>query len=131
DVRARINKSFIPQLLYFKDLVFGSEGFFEPHDNFLFQEINDSNEIIFAAEGKLQRNGMCNEALANRADDVIEISAHADHLVYVAHPGSSGRRRRNGDAAFALLLHPVHRGGTFVHGTDLVSDTRIKQDALS
>src|SRR5215475_12632037 len=72
NIRARINESFVPQLLYFKNLVFSSESFLEPDDNFLLEEIDDADEIIFATERKLQRNRMSTEALANRADDVIK-----------------------------------------------------------
>jgi len=51
-------------------------------------------------------------------------------LFVEAVPGSSRRRGGNRNAAFAFLLHPVHRGSTFVHGTDLVGDTRVEPDAL-
>ena len=37
---------------------------------------------------------------------------------------------RNGDAAFAFLLHPVSRGGTVVRFTNLVNHTRVKQDTF-
>ena len=36
----------------------------------------------------------------------------------------------NGDAALALLLHPVHRGGAFVDLARAVDATGVKQDAL-
>ena len=36
----------------------------------------------------------------------------------------------DGDAAFALLLHPVGRGGTVVHFPDLVDHPRVEEDAL-
>ena len=45
-------------------------------------------------------------------------------------PRSSRRRRRDRDPALALLLHPVHHGGAFVHFADLISHTRVEQDAL-
>src|SRR5205814_6818671 len=139
-----------------------------------------ADEIIFATEGELEGDGMSTETLANGADDVVKIRAHAVHLVHetnardailvglapngfrlrlhagdrvkhanraVEHaqgafdfdsevhvprriddvdailfveavPRSSRRRGRNRDAAFAFLLHPVHRGSAFVHGTD-------------
>jgi hypothetical protein len=48
----------------------------------------------------------------------------------VALPRSGGRGGRNGDAALALLLHQVHRGRAFVDRPDLISHTRIEQDAL-
>jgi hypothetical protein len=48
----------------------------------------------------------------------------------VALPEGGGSRGRDSDAAFALLLHPVHRGGAVVHFAELVRHTRVKQDAL-
>src|SRR5579862_6069604 len=51
-------------------------------------------------------------------------------LLVVTRPRSRGRRGRNRNAAFALLLHPVHGGRAFIHRTDLVSHTRIEQDAF-
>src|SRR5580658_6070586 len=45
-------------------------------------------------------------------------------------PGCRSGRGRDRDAALALLLHPVHYRGTFVHFADLVSHTRIEQDSL-
>ena len=45
-------------------------------------------------------------------------------------PGSRGRRGRDGDPAFALLIHPVHHRRAFVHFADLVGDTGIEKDAL-
>ncbi len=62
--------------------------------------------------------------VARRIDDVDAIG------LVEALPGSGGRGGRNGDSALALLLHPVHHGGAFVHFADLVGHTRIKQDAL-
>src|SRR6204780_1500809 len=46
-------------------------------------------------------------------------------------PGSRRRSGRDRDSALALLLHPVHYRGAFVHFANLVSHTRIEQDALS
>jgi len=37
-------------------------------------------------------------------------------------------RRRDGDAALLLLLHPVHHGGAFVDLADLVADTGVEED---
>ena len=39
-------------------------------------------------------------------------------------------RRRDGDAALLLLLHPVHRGRTVMHFANLVTDAGVEQDAL-
>src|SRR5215831_6919014 len=41
-------------------------------------------------------------------------------------PGGSGCRRRDRNTALALLLHPVHRGGTVVDFADLIGHTRIE-----
>ena len=46
-------------------------------------------------------------------------------------PRTGGGGGSNRDSALLLLLHPVHRGGTFVHFTDLVGDACVEQDALS
>ncbi len=62
--------------------------------------------------------------VARRIDNVDAV-----HLVEPL-PGSSGGRGRNRDSALALLLHPVHRGSAFVDFADLISHTRIEQDAL-
>jgi len=45
-------------------------------------------------------------------------------------PEAGGRSRRDRDATFLLLFHPVHRGRAVVDLTDLVVHTRIEQDAL-
>ena len=42
--------------------------------------------------------------------------------------GRSGRRNR--DAAFLFLFHPVHGGGTVVHFAQLVVDAGKEQDAF-
>ncbi len=46
-------------------------------------------------------------------------------------PQAGRSRRGNGDASLALLLHPVHRRGAFMHLADAVNTTGIKEDALS
>src|SRR5712692_7308133 len=192
DVGAGIDERLVPELPHGKCLELRPQGFLEPHDHFLFQEIDDADEIIFAAEGKLEGDWVGTESLADGADDVVEIRAHAVHLVHetdprhavlvrlapyrfglrlhardgieYAHravqyaqralhfhrevhvarriddidavflveavPGRRRRRARDGDAALAFLLHPVHGGRAFVHRTDLVGHTRIEQDAL-
>ena len=45
-------------------------------------------------------------------------------------PGAGRRRGRNRDAALLLLFHPVHGRSAFVHLSDAVRLSRIKQDAL-
>src|SRR5882762_3871293 len=81
DVGARVNEGFVPQFFDFEDFKLGAEGLFQPHNHFLFEEVDDADEIVFAAEGELQGNGMRAETLANGADDVVKVRAHAVHLV--------------------------------------------------
>src|SRR5918995_582655 len=45
-------------------------------------------------------------------------------------PEAGRRRRRDGDPALLLLLHPVHHGGAFVYLADLVRNSGVEQDAL-
>jgi hypothetical protein len=45
-------------------------------------------------------------------------------------PEAGGRGRRNRDAAFLFLLHPVHHRGAFVDLADLVRNPRVEEDAL-
>ena len=45
-------------------------------------------------------------------------------------PGDGGSGRRDGDAAFLLLRHPVHHGRALVDLADLVRLSRVIQDAL-
>ena len=65
--------------------------------------------------------------VARGVDDVDPM-----HRIIAGHPfpeaGGGGRRDR--DAAFLFLLHPVHRRGAVVHLAQFVVDPRIEQDAL-
>ena len=46
----------------------------------------------------------------------------------VPEAGGCGGSDRN--TAFLFLLHPVHRGGAFMHLTDLVVDTGVIENPL-
>src|SRR6202795_4681391 len=81
NVWTRINEGFVPKLFDFENFEFCAESLFEPHDHFLLNEIDDADEIIFAAEGKLQRYGVRAKTLADGADYVVEVRAHAVHFV--------------------------------------------------
>src|SRR5712671_6447458 len=191
-IRAGVYESLVPKLFDFKDLKLRAESFLQPNHDFLFEEIDDADEIVFPAERELQRYRARAETLLDGADDVIEIRAHAVHLVHKANarhavfvrlapygfrlwlhagygvehadcaiqhaqraldfhgevhvtrsidnidaiflaeavPRSRGRRAGDGDPALTLLLHPIHRRGAFIHGTNLVGHTGIEQDAL-
>jgi len=58
--------------------------------------------------------------MAWRVDDV-------DAMVFPEAGGGSGG---DGDAAFLLLLHPVHRGGSFVNLADSMDAPCVVQDSL-
>jgi len=47
-----------------------------------------------------------------------------------ATPKTGGSRRGNGDAAFLLLLHPIHGGSTVVHLTYFVRHTGVIENAF-
>src|SRR5271168_4713817 len=81
DVWARIDEGLVPQLRDRELFKLRAERLFEPNDNFFFQEVDDADVVVFAAERELQRHGMSAEALPNGANHVIEIRAHAVHLV--------------------------------------------------
>jgi hypothetical protein len=51
-------------------------------------------------------------------------------LFLFLHPGAGRRGGRDGDAALALLLHPVRNGRAFMHFTDLVDHAGVKENAL-
>src|SRR6266849_6436172 len=183
NIRLRIHERLLPKLLHGKSLEFRAQRLFQPNNYLFLEEIDDPDEVIFAAERKLEGNGVGSEALANGANDVIEVRSHAVHLVHktdardaifirlapygfrlrlhagdgVEHahravqnaqralhfhgevhvarcindidaiplaeaiPRGSRSRARDGDAALALLLHPVHGGRAFIHRTDLVA----------
>src|SRR5258708_8934334 len=58
--------------------------------------------------------------MAGRVDDI--------DAVIVPETGRRGRRDR--DAALLLLLHPIHRGGAFMHLADLVGAASIVEHTL-
>src|SRR5437868_2152748 len=77
------------------------------------------------AHGALHLDGEVH--VAGGVDDVDAVLGEGQvHALPEAGGGSRGDR----DAAFLLLLHPVHGGGAIVHFTDLVVHTGIEQDAL-
>ena len=45
-------------------------------------------------------------------------------------PRASGGGRRNGDAAFLFLFHPIHGRSAFMDLSDAVRPAGIEQDAL-
>ena len=63
-------------------------------------------------------------------DGEVDVAGGVDDVETLAVPERGGRGRRDGDAALLLLLHPVHRRGTFVHFADLVALAGVIKDAL-
>ncbi len=60
----------------------------------------------------------------------IDVAGRINNVDANVAPGAGRRRGRNRDAALLLLLHPVHGRSAFVHLSDAVRPSRIKQDAL-
>ena len=185
-------KGRIPELLDGENVVLSAQGVVAPDDDALVDEIDDTDEGIFFAEGELEGNRVGGQALTHRADTVVEVGADAVHLVHEgdardailiglapdgfrlgldsgdriedghctiqnpertlhldgevhmargiddvdavffaeSFPEGGGGRGSDGDAPLALLLHPVHRGGAFVHFTELVGHAGVEKDAL-
>src|SRR5207344_1340833 len=60
----------------------------------------------------------------------IDVAGGVDNVEALAFPERGGRGGGDGDATLLLLLHPVHRRGTFVHFADLVALAGVIKDAL-
>ena len=61
----------------------------------------------------------------------IHVAGRIDNVDADVAPGAGRGRGRNGDVALLLLLHPVHGGSAFMHLSDTMRLSRVKQDALS
>ena len=60
----------------------------------------------------------------------IDVAGRINNIDANVAPGAGRGRGCNRDAALLLLLHPVHGSRAFVHLSDAVRPSRIKQDAL-
>ena len=60
----------------------------------------------------------------------VHVSGGVDEVDLLFTPETGRGGGGDGDAAFLLLGHPVHRGCTLVHLAELVVDPRIVEDAL-
>mmetsp|Transcript_67250 Transcript_67250/g.146582 ORF Transcript_67250/g.146582 Transcript_67250/m.146582 type:complete len:536 (+) Transcript_67250:681-2288(+) len=60
----------------------------------------------------------------------VYVSWRVDDVDAVILPKARGGRTRDGDAALALLLHPVHDGLALMHLADLVRAASVVEDAL-
>src|SRR5581483_9522706 len=58
----------------------------------------------------------------------VDVARRVDDVDAVIAPEAGRRGRRDGDAAFLFLLHPVHDGGAFVDFTNLVRNPGVEQD---
>ena len=168
--------------------IFRAHGVVLPDNRLHVDQVDDALELVFLADGKLNRDGLGTEALADGIDGMLEIGTHLVNLVdetnsrdavliglapdffrlrlHAVHrvkhrdravehaqrtfdfrreidvagrinnidanvaPGAGRGRGRNRNAALLLLLHPVHGGSAFVHLSDAVRLSGIKQDAL-
>src|SRR5262249_32945276 len=63
-------------------------------------------------------------------DGEIDVPGGVDDVETLLTPEGSGRRRRYGDAALLLLLHPVHGGCALMDLAHLVGFAGIKEDPL-
>ena len=63
-------------------------------------------------------------------DGEVDVSRGVDDVDLDVVPESGGRGGGDGDAAFLLLLHPVHGGGAVVDLADLVGLAGVEEDAL-
>ena len=176
-------------------LELGALGAVVPVDSLHPHQIDDPFELVFGADGKLDRHRVRLQARLNLLIHAQKICARAIHLVHEAqardavlvclpphrlglrlhpahraqhgagavehaqaalhfdrevhvagrvddvdavlgqravHPLPEARRGsgRDGDAAFLLLLHPVHDGGAVVHLAQLVRYPGVEKDAL-
>ncbi len=60
----------------------------------------------------------------------IDVTGRIDDVNLMLSPVAGNGRRRDGDAAFALLFHPIGHRRTVVHVAHAVRATRIEQDPL-
>ena len=63
-------------------------------------------------------------------DREVDVAGRVDDVDPVALPLAGGRRGGDRDAAFLLLLHPVHDGGALVDLAHLVGAAGVVEDAL-
>ena len=92
--------------------------------------VEDTDSAVQDAERSLNLD--CEIDVSGRIDDVdaVFLRTRLDLISLLQGPMAGRRGRRDRDAALSLLLHVVHRGGTFVGLTDLVVDACVVEDAL-
>ena len=63
-------------------------------------------------------------------DGEVDVAGSVDDVQTLAAPERSRRSRCDCDAALLLLLHPIHRRGTFVHFADFMALAGVIENAL-
>ena len=84
---------------------------------------HDGHRAVQHAQGALHLHG---EVHVTRGVD--DIDTGLGELVLAALPIAGGGSGGDGDAAFLLLGHPVHGGGTVVGLADLIVDAGVEQN---
>src|SRR6185312_904869 len=64
-------------------------------------------------------------------DGEVDVTRRVDEVDVVGPPGEAGRRGGDGDAALALLRHPVHGRLALVDLPDLVDPSGVEQESLA
>ena len=92
--------------------------------------VENANSAVQHAKGSLDLDREVH--VSGGVDDVDPVLERAGlgFVVFLNGPVRSGSRRGDGDAALLLLCHPVHGGCAVVGLTDLVINTRIKQNTF-
>ena len=92
--------------------------------------VEDTDSAVQDAERSLNLDREID--VSGRIDDVnaVFLRTRLDLISLLQGPMAGRRGRRDCNAALSLLLHVVHRGGTFVGLTDLVVDACVVEDAL-
>src|SRR5947209_1945553 len=86
---------------------------------------------LYAGHGVEDRDRAVEHAQrALHLDGEVHVTGSIDDVDGVAEPARRGSGRGDGNAAFLLLLHPVHGGRALMDLTDLVVDAGVEQDAL-
>ncbi len=70
-IRTGIDERLVPKFFDFKNFILRAERLFEPNDDFLLEEIDDADEIVLAAEWKLQRHRTRSKTLLDGANHMI------------------------------------------------------------
>ncbi len=70
------------------DIILGAQRLVAPDHRLHLDQVDNAFELIFGADGKLDRHRAALQPIDNRVDRVIEVRAHAVHLVNEADAGN-------------------------------------------